>query len=236
MSEQPLTIWEADYTKERAAAIKRLITGKTPVAEVRNREVRGGDRANYVNTYYMTREISLITGFRWVSECLQEKFRPDENNPVEVGAFMKVTIWDNDGKEYSHTSWGSKDVARYSKDDPTGKGRFKKGDIIALFDDIKAAYSDGIKKCLSYFGIANDIYGGKDLDYFGEESDAGDTPTQAVTTMKNTSPDAAQAFMRYIQDKHVLPSRACEILKVSSLLEITDWRDAYNKVKAVVEK
>lgn len=234
MSEQPLTIWGAEYTKERNAAIKRLITGKTPVKEVRTRTVRGGDEARYVNTYYMTREISLITGFRWKSECLQEKFRPDETNPVEVGAFMKVTIWDNDGREYSHTSWGSREVKRYSKDDPSGKGNYKKGDIISLFDDFKSAYSDGIKKCLSYFGIANDIYGGKDLDYFGEEADAGDTPTQ--TANMNTSPDAANAFMKYIGDKHVLPSKACEILGISNLSEVTDWRDAYNKIKAVVEK
>jgi hypothetical protein len=43
--------------------------------------------------------------------------------------------------------------------------------MIALGDDLKAAYSDGIKKCLSYFGIADDVYGGKEAETYIEEAE-----------------------------------------------------------------
>lgn len=150
MDEQKaLTIFEAGIGKQREEAIKNLIIGLTPDEHIKQRPAGGGRRVDYVNTYYMTRQISLITGFRWKSECLEERILEDE-----IGAKMKVTIWDSDGKEYSHESWGQKTIAKY-------KGS---GGTISIFDDIKAAYSDGIKKCLSYFGIANDVYGGKDAE------------------------------------------------------------------------
>jgi hypothetical protein len=138
--EKALTIFEAAGDKERKEAIKNLLSGKTPIKEIKQRPARGGGEVNYVNTYYMTRQISLLTGFRWKSECLEERFYPSNSEkPDEVGARMRVTIWDAEGREYSHESWGQKDIA-YSK--TTGKP-------LSIFDDLKAAYSDGIKKCLS---------------------------------------------------------------------------------------
>ena len=173
--EKGLTIFETVTSKQREEAIRNLITGLTPDADIKQRPGRGGSEVNYVNTYYMTRQISLLTGFRWKSECLKEQILEEE-----IGAKMKVTIWDSDSKEYSHESWGQKDIARYAdnvyKRDRKGnivkdeEGNFiivhKAGDSISVFDDLKAAYSDGIKKCLSYFGIANDIYGGKEREVY----------------------------------------------------------------------
>lgn len=205
-----LTIFDGIDRKEVQQSIKNLIEGKTPIKEVRQLPADAGG-FNYVNTYYMTRQISLITGFRWTSECLEEKPYPDAEKPIELGAKMKVTIWDKNGNQFSHVSWGSAKVKPK----------------ISFFDQWKAAYSDGIKKCLSYFGIANDVYGGRDLDYFGEEPQPGDSDGADISA----SPDAAKAFMKFINDKHILPSKAATIIGVKSLSEITDWRDAYNKVK-----
>jgi len=215
-----ITIFESDqYGKDIQTAIKSLITGKTPITEVRKRDSRGGE-VNYVNGYYMFRQASLITGFRWSSKCLREKYIPDETAPVEIGALMEVTLYDQAGNHYSHQSWGSSEVKRYKNTDK----------IISLFDDLKAAYTDGIKKCLSYFGIANDIYGGRELNYFDEvEADAG-----AIITAPDPI-DGRTALDAYIKSKHVRYDIALNVIGVQSVSDITDYRAAYLKLKEYVE-
>ena len=217
--DEAITLFEAVGEQERSKAIQSLMDGKTPISEVKKRPMRGGGEANYVNTYYMTRQLSLITGFRWASEYLEDKARPDWDRPIEVGVKVKVTIWDKNGTAYSHTCWGGKDVVRYTKDD--SRGNYKAGDIISLFDDLKAAESDAIKKCISYFGVANDIYGGKELEYFA--SDSGDEPS--------IGSDAQRAFGTFLSAHNILVSKACEIMGVAKLSEIKDYREAYEKIK-----
>lgn len=226
-----ITIFEAVGKKERDEAIKNLLRGKTPIAEVKKRPGRGGDEFNYVNTYYMTRQISLLTGFRWTTHCLEERHYPSEQNPKEVGAKIEVIIWDTNSNQYSHQSWGQKDVARYTKDQFNRQGEkvALKGDIISIFDDLKAAYSDGIKKCLSYFGIANDIYGGKELEYFATDEEEGSTVDMA-------GDQAAKAFGRFLNSKHLAVSKACEILGIKSLAEITDFKQAHDTITKELEK
>ena len=96
MNKLPTIFGDNSVSKHTLAAIQSLVTGKTPIGEIRKRESRGGE-VNYVNTYYMTRQASLITGFRWSSKCLQEKFRPSEEDPREIGCLMEVTLYDQDG-------------------------------------------------------------------------------------------------------------------------------------------
>jgi len=226
--EKILTIFDAVGDKERKEAFHNLLKGRTPISEIRQRPMRGGGEANYVNTYYMTRQIALLTGFRWTSCCLEEKFYPDEKSPKEVGAKIEVTIWDNNGTQYSHQSWGQKDIARYNKDDL--KGNYKAGEPISIFDDLKAAYSDGIKKCLSYFGIANDIYGGKELEFFATDEDG-----EQIGTMDFSGTEAAGAFGKFLSSKHIAVSKALSILGVKSLADITDYKKAHDKLVKELE-
>lgn len=215
-----LTLFEAVTDEHRQKAIEHLLKGTTPAGDIRRRPARGGDEVPFVNIYYMTRQISLITGFRWSSECLEEKFYPSEDPATvrEIGAKMRVTIWDANGNQYSHISWGQKDVARYTKDDKYGK--YKAGDIITIFDDMKAAYSDGIKKCLSYFGIANDVYGSKELEPFADDG--------AELSIK----DGHRLFGEFLGKNRILVSKACEILGIKSLSEVTDYKEAHDKLVA----
>lgn len=216
--EKGLTIFDIP-DKDRQEALANLITGKTPISEVKERPMRGGGTANYVNTYYMTRQIALITGFRWKSECLEERILDKE-----IGARMRVTIFDKDGNAYSHECWGQKDIARYTKDDP--RGNYKAGEPMSIFDDLKAAYSDGIKKCLSYFGIANDVYGGKELEYFADDS------TSEAELNQN---QAKRAFDKYVSNTGIKYSEVFQILDVKSLADITDYKEAYQKIKNHIE-
>jgi len=198
--------------KEREQAIRALLRGKTPVTEVRKRPARGGAEVNYVNTYYMTRQLALVTGFRWSSEYLEDRARPNWENPVEVGVKVKITIWDNQGNSYSHTSWGGKEVARY-----------KTGEIISLFDDLKAATSDAIKKAISYFGIASDVYGGKELEYFDTDKE-----------LPSSNNENYQAFGKFLSQNHISVSKALAILKVDKLSDITDYSKAAKEVSDAV--
>jgi hypothetical protein len=221
--------------KERQKAMQSLISGKTPINEIRQRPIRGGGTANYVNTYYMTRQVGLITGFRWTSTCLEERILERE-----IGVRMRVTIFDKDGNAYSQEAWGQKDIARYTKDSPRTKDNpegssYKKGDAMSLFDDLKSAYSDGIKKCLSYFGIANDVYGGKELDYFGDDNsikEDGSPSGSGVTLVANAT---KRAFDKYITDIGLRYSDVFKLLGITSMTEITNYKDAYMQLKAKVE-
>lgn len=154
---------------ERQVAIDSFLSGKTGKEHIRHRPARGGGEVEYVSTYYMTRMMNLLTGFKWTSECVEEKARPNWETPIEIMCKMKVTTWDNNGRALSHTAWGTKDVAYYKTKFTKDSKAPPKPQIIALGDDLKAAYSDGIKKCLSYFGIADDVYGGKEAELYVEE-------------------------------------------------------------------
>lgn len=222
-----LTIFgdNSTFTKEVQAAIKLLVGGQTPVNEIREREIRGGGTAKYVNAYYMTRQAALLTGWRWSSKCLREKWWPDDNNPSEVGAFMQVTLYDQDGNAFSHQSWGSADIKKWKE---TGKGHIT-GTPVSIFDDLKSAYTDGIKKCLSYFGIANDVYGGKDLseNYFKQEDQ------QAVVKFDTT--EARNMFDAYVRKNNVRYDIVLKLLNAQSLNDVTDWSAAYNTIKEWIE-
>jgi len=228
-----ITIFNTEsYGKEIQTAIRSLVLGRTPITEVRKRDSRGGE-VNYVNGYYMFRQASLITGFRWSSKCLKEKYIPSEDAPTEIGALMETILYDQAGNAYSHQSWGSSDVKRYAKDQfKDGKKTHSAGEIISLFDDLKAAYTDGIKKCLSYFGIANDIYGGRELNYFEsfESEEAPLNDKQSSIVMSAT--DQRTALDAYIRNRHIRYDKALEIIGVSSLNDITDYKAAYDKLSA----
>ncbi len=214
-----LTVFGQISKADILAAIKNTIEGRTPANEIKEREVGGGRKAKYVNTYYMTRQLSLITAFRWSSECLEERTYP-ANPPFKyLGAKMKVTIRNKDGEEFSHISWGEKPITE-------GTG---------YFDQWKAAYSDGIKKCLSYFGIANDVYGGKDLQFLGEEP-----PEEETVGLEENEPKAKSKpidkdrmiFLKYLSDNKVSLTDAMDILGVDDLDSISDWEEALEKVKS----
>jgi len=227
-----LTIFNTEsYGKDIQAAIKSLITGRTPITEVRKRDSRSGE-VNYVNGYYMFRQASLITGFRWSSKCLREKYIPTEDNPTEIGTLMEVTLYDQAGNAYSHQSWGSSDVKRYAKDKfKDGKKVHSVGEIISLFDDLKSAYTDGIKKCLSYFGIANDIYGGRELNYFEDQEESQSSQNTVVVSQS----DQRMALDSYIKNKHIRYDKALQIIGVQNMNDITDYKQAYFRLKEFID-
>lgn len=211
--ENQITMFEVK-TDNLQNAIKYFVSGNTPNEFVKQKPGKGGGVENYVNIYWMIEQIGLLTGFRWSSECLEERLIPNTDKPREIGAKMRVTIWDKDNRQYQHTSWGQKEVG-YKK---------STGLPLSIFDDLKAAYSDGIKKCLSYFGIARDIYGGKELEFFADDNET-----------SNTSNKGMDELDRYINKKGLTYDQVFEMLNIQSIAEITDYKLAYETIKSKVE-
>jgi hypothetical protein len=200
------------FKKKRDEAIKRLVTGKTPFDCIKERPGRGGSVQKYVDIGYMTEQANLLTTFHWKHEVLREEEFKVKDKIVELGAFVRVTFYGN-SEEYSHESWGQKDVM-YMKDDPTRP--------VSFFDDKKAAISDGIKKCLSYFGIAADVYAGKEVEFYLDDEEA---------LAEMIERDGQGTFMAVLKARGLRPSKAFEMLGVKKLSEITDFGAAIKKLE-----
>ena len=211
-----LPVEGAEFKKRRAEAINNLITGRTPLGQIKKRPGRGGGSQRYVDIVYMTEQANLITTFKWKQEVVKEEEYRDKNGKVlELGVLVRVTFYGADGEAVSKEQWGQKEVM-YQKDRP---------DIpVCYFDDKKAAISDGVKKCLSYFGIAADVYAGKELEFNVEELGfEGIEPDQRRSTFLKMA--GKLGFTR--------PSVICEKLGVKSLDEIKDFTEALEKLEAV---
>lgn len=101
--------------------------------------------------------------------------------------------------------------------------------IVDVGDNCKQAVTAAFKYAINRLtNIGDDVYGKRmDLENAGSME-------QVIMQSNGDSPLARDMFMRYMQERHVLASKACEILHVENLGQITDWRDAYNKVKEVM--
>jgi len=206
------------FKERQDEAIKRLVTGKTPMSEVKERDARGGGKQRYVDIGYMAEQANLLTAFCWKQEVVKEEEYRDKNGRIlEIGVLVRVTFYSGD-REISKEQWGQKDVI-YRKDNPDMP--------LCYFDDKKAAISDGVKKCLSYFGIAADVYAGKELEFYLEE---GGISGIEVNKQKDVFKSMAKklGFTR--------PSEICDILQVKSLDQIEDYDEALKTLEEVREK
>lgn len=207
-----------EFQKRKKEALSRLTKGMTPLKEIKTRPGRGGGSQRYVDIAYMVEQANLLTTFNWKQEVVkEEEFRSKDGKVLEIGVLVKVTFFNPDGTGISKEQWGQKEVM-YQKGTDTP---------VAYFDDKKAAISDGVKKCLSYFGIAADVYAGKELEFYMEDkdflADMGNDQWQTVFTKLVTE--------HRMDWKHVF-----RVLKVKDLTEVTDFKQAYETIKSYVSK
>ncbi len=47
--------------------------------------------------------------------------------------------------------------------------------------------------------------------------------------------DMSSAFMKYLADKHILPSKAMAILGITSWAEIVNWYEAHKKIEEAIK-
>lgn len=123
----------------------RAIMAPTPPAFIKERPAKGGGKWKYVPGQYVKQRLNIIFGFNWTSEVLkvEEKYK-------QVVALVKLTVFSADGKRsISKTQAGGVDI-KFLKRDP--------GRALDYANDMKAAITEGLKKCASEFGVCNDVY------------------------------------------------------------------------------
>jgi len=203
--ENELTIYDAiDRTKVQEA-ITNLLNGKTPLDCIKERDGRGGTRLRYVETYYIIDQLNKLFAFKWNFEVISEV--ADASEIIVKG---KLTAFTKDYFPIIKEQFGQVDRL---------KG-------VPLGDQKKAAASDCLKKCASLFGIALDVYWGKEIEYFSPENEDADF----------SSSQAAIQFGKHLSKHHIPVSKALQILGIGSLKEITDYKVAYDKINEELDK
>jgi hypothetical protein len=101
----------------------------------------------------------------------------------------------------------------------------KPENIIDIGDNCQQANTGAFKRALNRLtGIGDDIYK-KRIDLDG----AGSIETIIMT---GENPDLSKKLvMDYINTKHILPSKVFEMLGIANFNEITNWLEAYEKIK-----
>lgn len=111
---------------------------------IKERPGRAGQKYSYVEGNYMVMCANMAFGFSWSSQVQQ--WERTESEIICMG-YVEAEI---NGKMISKYAIGQKDIA-VRKDSKIP---------LCLGDDYKAAEMDMIKKALSFFGIAKDVYSG----------------------------------------------------------------------------
>ena len=98
--------------------------------------------------------------------------------------------------------------------------------IIDVGDNCKQAVSAAFKYAINRLtNIGDDVYG-KRMDLEGAGS------IEDIITMSTDNNTVSTMFMKFLTDRHIQPSKAMELLGIKSFTEITDWKEAYEKVKS----
>jgi len=149
-------------------AVSNLVNRLTPPedfinGEIQTREVRGGGGSrDYIPGWWFIREANDLFNFNWNYEIVDQFIGADKlwvKGRVTVhvpGKYTKETRLDgtiietiSESYSLSKMQFGGSDVKR----------RSSSSEIIDIGDDLKSAATDAMKKCLTQFGLAADIYG-----------------------------------------------------------------------------
>jgi len=146
MSEQAI-IYRTDEPTLAAVndAQRVVLTQSTPPEVLMTRPGKGGKQFTYVEHAWVTATLNEAFGWSWSWEIVEHQFIPVEQ-PIEVLVLGKLTVHTQRG-DLVKMQFGSADV----KCD-------RNGNPLSIGDDLKAASSDGLKKCASLLGIALDLY------------------------------------------------------------------------------
>lgn len=146
------------YASKSIFTAKQLnvINTKTPRNRVYERPAKGGGKWAYVQFSYMRKKLDRAFGGCWdfeIETSLQEAFDVAiKTKSCVVKGKLTVKQYDERINNYvtlTKTQFGRADI------------KFKKNtdnEPLDFGNDMKAAATDCIKKCASYFGIAADIY------------------------------------------------------------------------------
>jgi len=156
-------------------ALRNLITGITPPedfgGEIPKRPVRGGTKVEYVPGYWFDAQANALFGHLWSYEVRDKGFLGGTDKaPEHMWVLGRVTIH-VPGKTVVETFPDGHTIeTRYDSisvvKEQFGSSEVKKsketGKPLDYGDDLKSAATDSKKKCLTNFGFAADVYGGRE--------------------------------------------------------------------------
>lgn len=151
-------------TENRNEIIKSIITGKTPERFIRTREGTKGKIFKYVPQGYFKKSLNMMFGLHgWNTDVKQILTRELKDGKIDIAVVVRLEVcYIVDGKEI----WRHKEQA----------GSAKAFAETEYGDALKAAISDGLKKCCSDMGIAGDVYGQSEEELTGNKDDENNTP------------------------------------------------------------
>ncbi len=140
-------------------AQRRLVLNETPRYLIKKRKGKGGLYFDYVDVNYVVEQLNYVFGFRW-------SFRHVSPAPTELVSYIETSVKikqfivigelvvpdpKRKGEFITKTQTGRADIKMLQQKD---------GGPVDVGNDLKAAWSDCLKKCASWFGIALDVYSG----------------------------------------------------------------------------
>jgi Rad52/22 family double-strand break repair protein len=162
------SIDEIAFREEQFAAVRDLLTQRTPKSEIRIREGRGSMKQRYVDHAYVTRTLNLAFKWHWNFTILEDAILEVNEKFFEATCRGRLEVWfPGDPTPVIKEQYGSQPI-EYMRDGVRP---------VSLGDARKGAASDALKKCASLLGVALDIYD-SDFDFTKPAQD--EKPKQAA--------------------------------------------------------
>lgn len=119
---------------------------KTQKDFIKKRPKRGGGTVNYIEGWYVKQILNIATKFQW-SSYIDGSLRDEDF--IVVWGRVEITI---EGQKYTQSAFGRNEIKYF-------KGTKNPVD---LGDAYKSAQTDMIKKAANNWGIAMDVYSGRE--------------------------------------------------------------------------
>ncbi len=119
---------------------------KTQKDFIKKRPKRGGGTVNYIEGWYVKQILNLATKFQW-SSYIDGSLR--DGDFIVVWGRIEITI---NGQRYTQSAFGRNEI------------KYLKGtkNPVDIGDAYKSAHTDMIKKAANSWGIAMDVYSGRE--------------------------------------------------------------------------
>jgi hypothetical protein len=221
----------AGLTEDESKDLAQLLTSDTPEEWVEERPIRGGGKVKYVPGPYFIKRFNDAFGFLWNYE-VPEYFERDGQIVAKGRWSFRIpgrTITRKfpdgteetirfDGMEVVKEQFGSSEIKRYSRDvknPKTGEVTYKKGDVIDLGDDYKAASTDAMKKCGTQLGLFPDIYSSRAAE---EERGISKQQLEVLYMRGRNAGMDEQATLKWAEEELGKPLSAADQLEAMSLI------------------
>jgi hypothetical protein len=183
---------------------KKITETKTPLRAIKEREGRAGNKWKYCKSTYYEEELShYFPG--WSYEIKEWKIIGDANQGGFVVATVRIHVIDHNIHRIIDDI-GGQEIKYYGNDHET-----RAGEYLDISNDVKAAVTDGIKRCATRLGIAIDMkIDPSDMSITEEQmgflkyciQDA--KPENQAKVLKMSETINAKTFRRFMSDK-ILP-------------------------------